>query len=177
MQKRERHRIPRILSVDQDWLCCRVIFGFTRKCPFPQCLSRRKPSWRLRDDTVRLSLEELQVVGRLVLLPTGVQKELFPEGSDGFLLVILHQLGQGGVLQLVHTQEAVGVRRSIYEEMFAAVLRQVGQGIASDLLTDSDQKTARHTCAQKVICSLYCENPVEPGSYGVGGFLIAGSQR
>lgn len=74
-------------------------------------------------------------------------------------LVILHQLGQGGVLQLVHTQEAVGVRRSIYEEMFAAVLRQVGQGIASDLLTDSDQKTARHTCAQKVICSLYCENP------------------
>lgn len=34
----------------------------------------------------RLSLEELQVVGWLVLLTAGVQKELFPQGSYGFLL-------------------------------------------------------------------------------------------
>lgn len=58
------------------------------------------------------------------------------------------------MLQLVHTQEAVRVGRCVYEEMFAALLRQVGQGIALDLFTDSDQKTSWHTCAQKVICFL-----------------------
>lgn len=71
------------------------------------------------------------------------------------------------MLQLVNTQEAVRVGRCIYEEMFAAFLRQVGQGIALDLFTDSDEKTAWHACAQKFICFLQCENPMEPGSNGV----------
>lgn len=67
--------------------------------------------------------------------------------------MIFHQLGQSGMLQLVHAQEAVGVRGGIYEEMFTAILRKVGQGIAFDLFTDSDQETAWHASAQKVICS------------------------
>lgn len=54
-----------------------------------------------------LSLKQLQVVRRLSLLTAGVQKELLPQGGDGLLLVVLHQLGQAGVLQLVHAQEAV----------------------------------------------------------------------
>lgn len=67
--------------------------------------------------------------------------------------VILHQLCQGGVLQPVRAQEAVGVGGGIDEEVFAAVLRQVGQDIALDPFTDSDQEAAWHACAQKFICS------------------------
>ena len=33
-----------------------------------------------------LSLKQLQVVGRLLLLTAGVQKELLPQGGDGLLL-------------------------------------------------------------------------------------------
>lgn len=63
--------------------------------------------------------------------------------------MIFHQIRQGGMLQLVHAQEAVGVCRGIDEEMFTAVLWQVGQGIAFDPFTDADEKTAGHACAQK----------------------------
>lgn len=65
------------------------------------------------------------------------------------------------MLQLVHTQEAVRVSGGIYEEVFAALLlRQIGQGIALDLFTDSDQKTAWFACAaQELIGFLQRENP------------------
>ena len=33
-----------------------------------------------------LSLKQLQVVGRLLLLTAGVEKELLPQGGDGLLL-------------------------------------------------------------------------------------------
>ena len=74
--------------------------------------------------------------------------------------MVFHQICQGGVLQLVHTQEAVGVSGCVYEEVFAALLRQIGQGIALDLFTDPDEKTAWCArAAQKFICLLQSENP------------------
>ena len=73
-------------------------------------------------------------------------------------LVVLHQLGQGTMLQLVHAQEAVGVRGGVDEEVLTAVLTPIGQGVASDPLADSDQEAAWHARAQKFICSLQCEN-------------------
>lgn len=62
------------------------------------------------------------------------------------------------MLQLVHAQEAVGVRGGVDEEVLTAVLTPIGQGVASDPLADSDQEAAWHTRAQKFICSLQCEN-------------------
>lgn len=76
-------------------------------------------------------------------------------------LVVLHQVSQRGMLQLVHAQEAVRVSRGVNKEMFAvAVLCQVGEGIAFDLLADPDQEGARHTRGtQQLIGLLQSENP------------------
>lgn len=77
---------PRVLSLDRDRLAAGRC-GFLHKCPSPRCLSvQRTASWRLQDDTMTLSLKQALVVGWLFLLTAGVQKELLPQGGDGFLL-------------------------------------------------------------------------------------------
>lgn len=86
VQKRDFHRTPRLPSVDQNWLCYRVILASHTHVHFSAVCPEESPAGGCRVTQWGLSLKELQVVGRLVLLTTWIQKELLPQGSYGFLL-------------------------------------------------------------------------------------------
>lgn len=98
MQKRDFCRTARVLLADQDWLCGRVILASHTDVHFGHVCPQERPAGGCRMTRWGLSLKELQVVGRLALLTAGVQEALLPQGGDGLLPVVLHQLRQGGVL-------------------------------------------------------------------------------